>query len=113
VSVRATQLTDQNETLLRSDLINDTPKSKIAKSYASPDPVNRNTRPSKASTTRDSPSSRNWRAEVQQNSRKASILETGGSIKSPAIDNFEASEFMTIKPTKLDLTDEQVDKEFA
>jgi len=47
---------------------------------------------------------------VHQNSRKASaFIETGDkpSIKSPSID-YEASEFMSLKPTKLDLTGENL-----
>jgi hypothetical protein len=98
---------------LDEPMAQETPKNKIL-SFASPDPINvRNTRTSKAASTNESPSSRNWRAEVQQNSRKASaFIETGDkrSIKSPAIDNFEASEFMTIKPTKLDLTGDGIDR---
>jgi len=62
--------------------------------------------------THESQSPRNWQAEVRQNSRKASaFIETGdkrGSIKSPC-ENYETSEFLNFKPTKLDLTGDAVE----
>ena len=48
---------------------------------------------------------------MRQNSRKASaFIETGDkrSIKSPC-ENYETSEFLNFKPTKLDLTGEAVE----
>ena len=50
---------------------------------------------------------------MHQNSRKASaFIETGDklSIKSPSID-YETSEFMSLKPIKLDLTGENLKNE--
>ena len=86
-----------------------TPKDKSAKVYSSPDPItHKSTNYRKGQTTVESPSPKNWRGEVQQNSRKASaFIETGDkmSIKSPC-QAFEPSEFMNLKPTKLDLTGE-------
>lgn len=91
-----------------------TPKEKVIRAYASPAVENsRTNRTTKAASADESPNPRNWRAEVHQNSRKASaFIETGDklSIKSPVVDAYETSEFMSLKPTKLDLTGEAVEK---
>lgn len=91
-----------------------TPKDKVTNAFSSPAVENcRNNRTTKAASADESPNPRNWRAEVHQNSRKASaFIEKSDklSIKSPVIDAYETSEFMSFKPTKLDLTGEAVEK---